>query len=56
MQFSLTPLSGRHAALWALAWFAGATVITLSFWKPLFHLLPFTVYFAAMAIMLPTTW
>jgi PAS domain S-box-containing protein len=49
--FSLSPLRGRPAALWAISWFTAASLITFLLWKPLLHLLPFTIYFAAMAII-----
>ena len=55
MQFRLTPLAGRPAAVWAIGWFALATLVTLSLWRPAFHLLPFTFYFAAMAIIAART-
>jgi PAS domain S-box-containing protein len=51
MQFRLSPLTGRPAAIWAAAWFAAAAVVTLTLWKPFLHLLPYTFFFAAMAII-----
>jgi PAS domain S-box-containing protein len=51
MQFSLTPLSGRQAAQWAAGWFVAATVITYTLWIRLPGVSPFTVYFAAFAII-----
>jgi len=50
MKIRLTPLSGFPAAVWAIAWFVVAAILTAAFWNPIFSNVQFLAFFAAVAI------